>query len=179
MRKLTHREIVERQAGKAESPRLPFVVVLNNIRSLYNVGSIFRSADGAGVSHLYLCGITGYPPNAQIAKTALGAQDQVPWSYRQDAQSVLSELKEKGFELLLLEQTDTSQAYQDFTPRSPVALVLGHEIEGVSPAIISQCDRALEIEMEGRKNSLNVAVAFGIVAFHIRNSIMSESSFKR
>jgi len=172
MRKLTHEEILGRQRLGGAQGKLPFAVVLNNIRSLYNVGSIFRSADGAGVSHIYLCGITGYPPSEKIAKTALGAQQHVAWSYHQDARTVLVQLKAQGFELTLLEQTDASIDVEDYLPRPPVALIVGNEIEGVSASIVDCCDKAIEIGMGGAKNSLNVSVAFGIAAFHIKNSIV-------
>ena len=171
MRKLSHEEILGRQKIKGQQPRLPFVVVLNNIRSLYNVGSIFRSADGAGVSKIFLCGITGHPPNSQITKTALGAQDQLPWEYREDTIGVIQELRRGGYQIVLLEQMQGSVPFEAFEPRSPVCLVLGNEIEGVSQSAASFCDQAVEIEMEGFKNSLNVAVAFGVVAFHIKNQL--------
>lgn len=174
MRKLTHREIVERQAGKNFSERLAFCVVLNNIRSLYNVGSIFRTADGAGVEKIWLCGITGQPPNKQIAKTALGAQDNVPWEYRADVVSLVRELKAKGYTLVLLEQLKGSIAHHDFVPKAPVCLVIGNEIEGVADQLVSLCDAAVEIEMTGLKNSLNVAVAFGIVAYEFRQALTSK-----
>ena len=96
MRKLTHEEIVSRQVKRAGSPRLPLCVVLNNIRSLHNVGTIFRTADGAGVEKIWLCGITGYPPQGGIAKTALGAEDHVPWEYREDILGLIKELKNLG-----------------------------------------------------------------------------------
>src|SRR3990167_1978889 len=108
MRKLSHEEVVNRQKSRIKPSRLPFVVVLNNIRSLYNVGSIFRTADGAGVAKLWLCGITGHPPNNQIAKTALGAQEDVPWEYREDTGAVLKEMKAARYQIILLEQTDES-----------------------------------------------------------------------
>jgi tRNA G18 (ribose-2'-O)-methylase SpoU len=172
MRKLTHEEIVSRQGGPALSKRLDFVAILNNVRSLYNVGSIFRSADGAGVSHLYLCGITGYPPDAKISKTALGAERHVAWSYHEDARAPLVQLKAQGYELVLLEQTDSSEPFESYAPCGPVALIVGHEVEGVCESIVACCDRAVEIGMAGSKNSLNVSVAFGIAAFHIKNSIV-------
>ena len=93
MRKLTHEEIVLRQSSKLNSPKLPLCVVLNNIRSLHNVGSIFRTADGAGVEKIWLCGITGYPPQGGIAKASLGAEDHVPWEYRENGSMLLQELK--------------------------------------------------------------------------------------
>ena len=171
MRKLTHEEIVTRQLEKLKELRLLFTVVLNNIRSLYNVGSIFRTADGAGVEKIWLCGITGYPPNNQISKTALGAEERVPWEYRCDIISVVEELKAKGYQLVLLEQIEHSILYQDFIPQSPVCLIIGNEIEGISQKLILCCDQAIEIEMAGVKNSLNVSVAFGVVAYHIRQCL--------
>lgn len=168
---MTHSEIVERQAGKNLNPRLPFSVILNNIRSLYNVGSIFRTADGAGVEKIWLCGITGQPPSRQIAKTALGAQENVPWEYRTDVVSVVKELKAKNYTIVLLEQIKGSVLYHQFIPPAPVCLVIGNEIEGVADQLVSYCDAAIEIEMTGLKNSLNVAVAFGIVAYHFRRAL--------
>jgi len=176
MRKLSHTEVVSRQVDKQKNPRLPFIVVLNNIRSLYNVGSIFRSSDGAGVSKIYLCGITGHPPNAQISKTALGAEDHLKWEHVLDVLTLIRALKEDGYKIVLLEQTSTSIMYDTFEPDDPVCLVLGNEIEGVSTSLVSLCDQAIEIEMEGIKNSLNVSVAFGIVAFHIKNTLKIHAS---
>lgn len=173
MRKLTHEEVVNRQIDKCSKPCLPFVVVLNNIRSLYNVGSIFRTSDGAGVEKIWICGITGHPPNNQIAKTALGAQEYVSWEYREDIHSVLEELKQKNYQIVLLEQMQESRPYEDFNPESPVCLVIGNEIEGVEQNILSYCDAAIEIDMAGIKNSLNVAVAFGIIAYHFRECLKS------
>ena len=175
MRKLTHEEIVSRQQFKRRSQRLPFVVVLNNIRSLYNVGSIFRSADGAGVSKIYCCGITGTPPNNRIAKTALGAQETVPWEYREDVLGLIKALKQEGYRIILLEQIAGSIPYEEFEPHQPVCLAIGNEIEGISPSLVDHCDDAIEIGMEGSKNSLNVSVAFGIVAFHIKNKLKTRS----
>lgn len=171
MRKLTHEEIVARQGQKFQEPRLPFSLILNNIRSLYNVGSIFRTADGAGVEKIWLCGITGRPPNARITKTALGAEEHVAWEYRDDPQTVIAELKKRGYQIVLLEQAAGSCLYEHFTPTPPVCLVIGNEIDGVSQHIIHLCDAAIEIEMAGLKNSLNVSVAFGIVAYHFRKSL--------
>ena len=171
MRKLTHEEVVNRQKEKFKEPRLPFVVVLNSIRSLYNVGAIFRTSDGAGVGKVWICGITGHPPNNKIAKTALDAQDHVSWEYREDIHSLLQELKAEGYQIVMLEQTEESCSYEDFKPQAPVCLVIGNEIEGVLQDVSSYCDAAIEIEMAGIKNSLNVAVAFGIIAYHFRSCL--------
>lgn len=170
--KLSHEEVVLRQQERMRRPRLPFCVVLNNIRSLYNVGSIFRTSDGAGVEKIWLCGITGYPPNAQISKTALGAEEQTAWEHRPDAVSVIRELKAKNYQIVLLEQTRRSVPYQEFQPVPPVCLVIGNEIEGVNDELAALSDAAVEIEMDGVKNSLNVAVAFGIAAYQFRNCLL-------
>lgn len=167
MEKMTHREIVSRQGKKQKEERLPFCVVLNNIRSLYNVGSIFRTADGAGVAKLWLCGITGCPPNNMITKTALGAENVLPWEHREDAQALIRELKDQGYTIIFLEQIKGSIPYQNFQPNGKSCLILGNEISGVSEDLLRMCDIALEIEMRGLKNSLNVSVAFGIAAYHI------------
>jgi len=164
------------QKEKLNKDRLPFVVVLNNIRSLYNVGSIFRTSDGAGVDKIWLCGITGHPPNNQIAKTALGAQEHVSWEYREDICSLLKDLRTKNYQIVLLEQTEESCVYEAFEPKAPVCLVIGNEIEGASQNIFTLCDSAIEIEMAGIKNSLNVAVAFGVIAYHFR-SCLAKTSF--
>ncbi|MDE2027916.1 MAG: RNA methyltransferase [Candidatus Omnitrophica bacterium] len=170
MRKLTHEEIVSRQAGKLNGRKLPVCVVLNNIRSLHNVGTIFRTADGAGVSKIWLCGITGYPPQGGIAKTALGAENHVPWEYRESIVGLVQELKEQGYQIVLLEQMKGSINHDIFKPRFPVCLVIGNEVSGVADALPDLCDAAIEIEMDGIKNSLNVAVAFGIAAYRLRSA---------
>jgi tRNA G18 (ribose-2'-O)-methylase SpoU len=173
-RKLTHAEIAGRQKERPRQDRLPLSVVLNNIRSLHNVGSIFRTCDGVGVEKLWLCGITGYPPNAQIAKTALGAERHVPWEHRLDILSVIQELKTRHYQIVLLEQTTESIPYDDFHPHFPACLVIGNEIEGICASVVPYCDAAIDIEMAGIKNSLNVAVAFGIAACHIRSCLKRE-----
>ena len=167
MRKLTHQEIVKRQKTKSPPARWPLMVVLNNVRSLYNVGSIFRTADGAGVEKIWLCGYTGFPPQSQISKTALGAEERVPWEHQRDAAAVIRQLKQDGYKIVLLEQLEQSVEYHEFEPAGPVCLVVGNEIEGVAEGLLPLCDVALEISMAGIKNSLNVSVAFGIVAYHL------------
>ncbi len=173
MRKLTHKEIVSRQdeLQSRSVTTVPMTVVLNNIRSLHNVGSVFRTADGAGVEKIWLCGITGYPPDSQISKTALGAETRVAWDHSYKAADVLRDLKNRGYQIVLLEQTTKSVSYHEFVPRSPVCLVLGNEIEGVSDELVELADASIEIEMAGLKNSLNVSIAFGIVAYHFRNCL--------
>ncbi|MDD3375102.1 MAG: RNA methyltransferase [Candidatus Omnitrophica bacterium] len=173
LQKLSHQQIVKRQEKRLKQPRIPACVVLNNIRSLYNVGSIFRTADGAGFEKIWLCGITGTPPNAMISKTALGAEEVVDWEQRNSASELIEDLKAQGYKIFVLEQADTSISFEKIKAYGPVCLVLGNEIEGVSEDVANLCDQAVEIEMSGIKNSLNVSVAFGIMAYQIRNCLKS------
>lgn len=173
MRKLSHAELVERQVVQPKKT-VPFCAILNNVRSLYNVGSIFRTADGAGLEKLWICGVTGIPPDTKISKTALGAEKAVPWEYVRHAKTCAENLKAQGYQIVLLEQTEKSIPYEEFRPKGPVCLIVGNEISGVSEDLLPYCDSAVEIEMAGLKNSLNVTVAFGIMAYHIRKSLMSQ-----
>ena len=168
MRKLTHAQIVSRQVAKLSAKRIPLTVVLNNIRSLHNVGSIFRTADGVGVEKMFLCGYTGYPPQGGIAKTALGAEAHVPWEYQENVLEVLKKLKGSGYQIVLLEQIEGSVSHDQFKPKAPVCLVIGNEVTGISDDLLDLADAAIEIDMAGIKNSLNVAVAFGVAAYHMR-----------
>lgn len=173
--KLSHSELADRQGPRVRAPeRLPFAVLLNQVRSLYNVGSIFRTADGAGVEKIWICGITGFPPDTRISKTALGAEASVPWEYMKDARECLRRLKAEGYQIVLLEQTKKSVPYFEFEPRPPLCLVVGSETCGVDEALVSMSDAAIEIPMAGLKISLNVTVAFGIAAYAIRNILASE-----
>lgn len=142
-------------------------VLLNNIRSLHNVGSIFRTSDGAVVKKLFLCGQTGYPPREDITKTAIGAEEVVPWEYWIDAKECMDMLNKKSVQLVALEQTKKSIDYRKFKPKYPICLVLGHEIDGVEEGILDLCDEAIEIPMQGKKQSLNVSVAFGVAVYSL------------
>jgi tRNA G18 (ribose-2'-O)-methylase SpoU len=147
-------------------PRHPVVVVLDNLRSAYNVGSIFRTADAARVEHVHVTGYTPTPEHPRVAKTALGAEHTVPWSHDPDPFPLLDRLRADGLTLAALEQTDASTDLSDMLPAQfPIALVLGNEVKGVRQEIIDRCDLALEIPQYGAKHSLNVSVAFGIAAF--------------
>jgi 23S rRNA (guanosine2251-2'-O)-methyltransferase len=170
IRKLTHDEIGLNRlpAGAPPDPesRLPVYGLLDNIRSLYNVGSMFRTADAAGVRHLYLCGYTPAPPKKEIAKTALGAVDTVPWSHHRDPLDAIRDLKSRGVRLCVLEQTTSAASVYELAPRDfPLCIVVGNELTGVSPEIIAEADMAIEIPMLGMKHSLNAAVAFGVAMF--------------
>ncbi len=171
MRKLTHDEIALHRAKKGEIgaiPRVPVDVLVDNVRSLYNVGSIFRTSDGAWIRTLYLCGFTPHPPRREIEKTALGATESVPWEYRKNASDVVMELKSSGSTICVLEQTTGSIPYTRISPETfPLCLVIGNEITGVSHPLIEAADLSIEIPMTGIKQSLNVAVAYGIAIFEL------------
>ncbi len=171
MKKLTHEQILSRQMRCAMQKRLPVSVVLDNIRSLNNVGAIFRTADGAGVEKIWLCGITGYPPQGEISKIALGAEESVPWAYAKRAVDVIQEHRWQGYQIVLLEQAQGSVSYDEFMPSSPVCLVVGNEVDGVADELADLADAAIEIPMRGVKNSLNVAIAFGVAVFHLTQAL--------
>ncbi|MCK5616249.1 RNA methyltransferase [Candidatus Pacearchaeota archaeon] len=145
-------------------------VLLNNIRSLHNVGSIFRTSDGAGVHKVFLCGQTGYPPREEITKTAIGAEESVDWEYWMDPIECIQKLKKEGVRIVALEQTKKSVDYREVKLDHPICLVVGNEIDGVSKEILKLCDSAIEIPMHGKKQSLNVSVAFGVTIYQLFNS---------
>lgn len=172
MKKLSHAEISENRATLETLPdvkKLPVVVVLNSIRSSYNVGSIFRTSDGAMIEKLYLCGYTPHPPKKEVLKTALGSQDSVDWEFVEDPKFVVTELKEKGYTICALEQTDSNISYTEIKKTNlPLCLIVGNEISGVNQDLIDLCDITIEIPQFGIKQSLNVAVAYGIAIFELR-----------
>ena len=169
MRKLTHGEISAKripQSDAARVPRLPIYALADNVRSLYNVGSMFRTADGALIEKLILTGFTPHPPRKEIDKTALGATETVPWEYTADPVAAVRALKNRGVSICAVELTSSSRPYSSLTKADfPLCLVFGNEITGISKEVIDEADMALEIPMLGTKQSLNVAVAFGIVLF--------------
>ncbi len=149
-----------------EQEKLPFVLVLDNVRSALNVGSIFRTADAFAANAIYLCGITAIPPNKDILKTALGATESVVWKYFETTQLALDSLKNNGYCLVAIEQVTTSILLQDFQLNDrPIALILGHEMDGVDQDIINLCDHCIEIPQQGIKHSINVAVCAGIICW--------------
>lgn len=166
MRKLTN---VEKYVhwGRFRPPRrFPLVAVLDNIRSAYNVGSMFRTAECAYISELVLCGITARPPHKEIEKTALGATQLLPWRYFPDTLEAVRVLKNEGWRIAALEITDESVPIQAVgSEHFPLALVVGNEVTGVDDRVLSTADLVVEIPQYGEKESLNVAVAFGIAVF--------------
>jgi len=167
IRKLRHEEIARTALPDiGDKPRHPLVVVVDNVRSLYNVGSIFRSCDGALVEKLYLCGFTPFPPRKEISKTALSADESVPWEHVYDITEVLTHLKAEGYTIAALEHTSESLSCFEMTAELfPLAVVVGNEITGIADEALEHCDVALEIPMYGVKQSLNVAVATGVLCF--------------
>ena len=148
--------------------KIEVFLILHNIRSLYNVGSIFRTADAAGVSKIFLTGYTPSPRDVfgnfrkEISKTALGAEKYMPWQKMSDIGGLTEELNGKKVQIVALEQSEKSIDYRKFRPRFPIALILGNEVRGISPALLKKCDKIIEIPMRGRKESLNVAVSAGV-----------------
>ena len=171
MRKLTFEETKGTRCIPADElknmKRNPIIVVCENIRSLYNVGSIFRTLDGIRAEKLYLCGYTGCPPRKEIDRVSLGAEESVPWEYERDALKVIERLKKEGFQVIALEHTDSSMNFMKYDYRFPVAIVLGNEDIGISNETIKMCDSAVEIPMFGVKQSLNVATACGIIGYEL------------
>ena len=169
----TARPTMEELAGYS---RFPVSVFAENIRSLYNVGSIFRTCDGALAEKLWLCGYTGFPPRKEIDKTALGSVETVPWEQSTDSLAVLRGLKGQGVQLVALEHTDSGIKYNEAPYEFPLCIMLGNEVDGLSEEAVEMCDMAVEIPMYGLKQSLNVSVACGIILYHIVEEFLRRSS---
>lgn len=148
-------------------PRLPLHVVLDNLRSAYNVGSIFRTADAAGVCHLHLCGMSAHPPHKKIAKTSLGAYEYVPWTYYERTSDALEALAGQGVPTVAIETADNAQPLDKVQWPQPVAVVLGNEVTGINEKTLKLCGTVAAIPMLGYKNSINVATAAGIVFYDV------------
>lgn len=170
IRKLTFEEIQQSRPGIkviSQTPTMPVSVILDDIRSLHNVGAIFRTADAVHLEKLFLCGISGIPPRNEIRKTSLGAEESVPWEYVQDAAQVINDLRLKGYQIVALEHTTASIDYRRAKYRFPLCLIVGHEFKGVDDRLVAMADSAVEIPMHGIKQSLNVSVAFGVAVYEI------------
>jgi len=154
--------------------KLPVCIVLDNIRSLHNVGSAFRTADAFRVEKIFLTGITGTPPHREIQKTALGATESVPWEYVEQPSTIVRKLKDEGYTVVIVEQTSESIPLQKFdpAPNQKYCLIFGNEINGVSDEAITLGDVALEIPQEGTKHSLNISVCLGIVVWEIFRKVI-------
>lgn len=150
-----------------ESLHLPAAVLLDNIRSMYNVGAFFRAADGVGLQKLCLCGITAHPPKNAISKTALGAEETVRWEHDWDALHMAESLRRSGFELAAIETSPEAVDLFEWQPSFPVCVAFGNEVEGVRPELLAMADTHVRIPMLGQKNSLNVATAGGVVLYEL------------
>ena len=170
MRKIKNSELNRLSVeGFKAAKKSPLIVILDNVRSLKNVGSIFRSADAFRIQHIYLCGITATPPHKDIQKTALGSTEAVDWSYAKDTLAVVEKLQSVNVKVMAIEQAENATVLQDFFPnnQSIYALVFGHEVKGVNQAVVNQCDGVIEIPQYGTKHSLNIAVSGGVVLWDL------------
>ena len=174
MRKLSITELnrIDKEEFK-KVEKLPLIVVLDNVRSLHNVGSVFRSSDAFRVESIYLCGITAVPPQPEIHKTALGAEETVEWKYFEHTQDAVHELKNDGVEVLAIEQVEGSIMLQDFIPESnkKYAIIFRNEVKGVQQEVVNMCDNCIEIPQFGTKHSLNVSVTAGILIWEFASKM--------
>ncbi len=154
-------------ASAYEGLKLPVAVLLDNIRSLYNVGAFFRTAEAAQIEKLYLCGVTGHPPKRGISKTALGAEEKVAWEHAWEAAPFVTALRTRGYEIAAIETSLHSVDLFDWTPRFPVCVAFGHEVNGIRPELLALADTHVRIPMLGAKHSLNVATVGGVVVYEL------------
>lgn len=161
-----------------EAEKLPLVVVLDNVRSLYNVGSVFRTCDAFRIEKLCLCGITAQPPHIEIHKTALGAEDSVEWYYYKDTMKCVQDLKKEGYCVLSIEQCEGSTMLNDFRADSSsrYAVVMGNEVKGVQQEVVNQSDGCIEIPQFGTKHSMNVSVTTGMIIWEFAKQIKLDIS---
>ena len=157
---------------------LPVTILLDNVRSMYNVGSFFRTCDAARIEKLCLCGITSYPPKHAISKTALGAEETVRWEHSWEPVPLLREMREGGYEIAAVETTVHAVDLFDWAPRFPVCVVFGHEVDGIRPEVSELCDTHVRIPMLGAKHSLNVATAGGVVIYELLRKYRSLSALR-
>lgn len=170
MRKLKNSELnrIDVDTFK-ETTKTPLIVVLDNIRSLNNIGSVFRTSDAFLIEKIYLCGITATPPHKDIHKTALGATDSVAWEYVEDTLELVEKLKAEGIQTLAIEQAENATMLDEFTPEQnqKYAVVFGNEVKGVAQKVVSACDSVIEIPQFGTKHSLNISVSAGVVLWDL------------
>ena len=175
MRKLLNSELERKTIDQFKSTeKAPFIIVLDNVRSLSNVGSIFRTADAFLTEAIYLCGITSCPPHREIQKTALGATESVTWKYYATTTEAVNELKKKGYKIIAIEQAEGSTELQNLQieKNRKYALVFGHEVNGVDQEIVNICDQCVEIPQFGTKHSFNIAISVGIVLWEVNKNLM-------
>ena len=176
MRKLKNSELERLTVDEfKQAEKFPLVIVLDNIRSLNNIGSAFRTGDAFRIESIYLCGITATPPHREIHKTALGAENTVDWKYFESTNEAVNSLKEKGFKIVAVEQAAQSTLLQDFKTdiSEKLALIFGNEVDGVEDSIMELADYCVEIPQFGTKHSLNITVSLGIVIWHIASQTIN------
>jgi 23S rRNA (guanosine2251-2'-O)-methyltransferase len=174
MRKLRNHELNRKNLAEfKDAPKSPMVVVLDNVRSLHNIGSVFRTCDAFLVEKLYLCGVTACPPNKEIHKTALGSTESVEWKYFEHTADAVEELKEGNYWIFSVEQAENSISLESFKPEkdNKYAFIFGHEVKGIKQEVVDSSDGCIEIPQYGTKHSLNIAVSAGIVIWDVYNKI--------
>lgn len=170
--KLTELNRVSVEGYKSQK-KTPIIVILDNIRSLNNIGSFFRTSDAFNIEAIYLCGITATPPHREIQKTALGATDSVDWFYNENTLEVVDVLQSKGYKVYSIEQAENTISLESFEYNNePIALVFGNEVKGVEQKVIDASDGCIEIPQFGTKHSLNVSISYGVVAWHLINQVV-------
>lgn len=172
VKKITELNRLSVEEFKSE-PKIPLIIVLDNVRSLNNIGSVFRTSDAFLIEAVYLCGITATPPNVEIHKTALGAENSVAWAYYSDTDQAVEELKKNGYTLCAVEQAQNSIMLDELQldSKKKYAVVLGNEVKGVQQNVVSRCDCCVEIPQYGTKHSLNVSVAAGMVIWEFSKQL--------
>lgn len=172
MRKLSMMELNRLSVAEYQRvEKIDVIIVLDNVRSLSNIGSFFRTADAFRVGEIFLCGITACPPHREIHKTALGAEESVKWRYFETTEDACKYLKDNNYIINAVEQIENSVMLDDYNPEEKSAYIFGNEVDGVDDAVLKYCDNAIEIPQEGTKHSLNVSVSAGIVMYHLFNSL--------
>ena len=172
MRKLTMSELNRLNVTDYHNvTKIPIIIVLDNVRSMENVGSFFRTADAFRIKAVYLCGITARPPHREIHKTALGADLSVDWKYFETTAEACEHLKSSGYRIFAVEQVEGSIMLNDFKTPEKSAYIFGNEVEGVDDEVLKYCEQAIEIPQEGTKHSLNVSVSGGIIMYHLFNDL--------
>lgn len=178
MRKLKNEELHRLDVdGFKQAKKTPVVILLDNIRSLNNIGSVFRTADAFLVEKIYLCGITATPPHKDIRKTALGATESVDWEYHESTLQLVTKLKSEGYTVLAIEQAENAQILNEFNLKvsKKYALIFGNEVKGVNQVVVNACDSVLEIPQFGTKHSLNISVSVGVVVWDFWSKLNAHS----
>jgi len=161
--------------GYKAQEKTPIIIILDNIRSLNNIGSFFRTSDAFNIEAIYLCGITATPPHREIQKTALGATDSVSWFYSENTIEVIEVLQSKGYRVYAIEQAENTISLENFKyKKEPIALIFGNEVKGVEQTVIDASDGCIEIPQFGTKHSLNVSISYGVVAWHLINQVITK-----